>query len=152
MGLSTVSRNRMMLHQDDERRGYLPPRPAPSFNPDWSVLTIFVQRQLKKGGRASHNHCGVRDRIEDIKECGCHSRAGTRCHDQGMAEASETVKLVPDLSNILLTDSDRTGHLPKRSATCFTACDFRGMPSRAFPSLHPRTAAYGSRRATLHPC
>ena len=42
--------------KDGEWMGYLPLRPAPSFNPDWSVLTIFVQRQLQKCGWALHNH------------------------------------------------------------------------------------------------
>jgi hypothetical protein len=61
------------------------------------------------------------------------------------------VKLVPDLIIIPLSDSDRTGHLAKLFDDLL--CRLR-LPKNAAPpvSVHPRTAAYGSRSATLHPC
>src|SRR5260370_27730007 len=41
--------------------------PAPSFSADWSVLTIFVHRQLRKYGRASRNHCVQRTKLKTFK-------------------------------------------------------------------------------------
>ena len=61
------------------------------------------------------------------------------------------VKLVPDLTIIPLSDSDRTGHLPKLFEDVLNRLAAGGA-NRSFPSLHPRTEGYGSRKATLPPC
>jgi len=51
-----------------------------------------------------------KDNNEDIKECGEHTQ---RELASTIKEWLRQVKLIPDLTNIPLSDSDRTGHLPK---------------------------------------
>ena len=63
------------------------------------------------------------------------------------------VKLVPELSNILLIDSDRTCHLPKLFEDVLNRLRLaRGGANGFFLSTHPRMEDYASRRAILHPC
>jgi hypothetical protein len=69
--------------------------------------------------------------------------------DPMISEWKRQASLVPSLTAILLSDSDRTGHLHKLSTRCFAACEVTRIPNRWFLSPQPRTEDYDSLRATL---
>jgi|HubBroStandDraft_6_1064221.scaffolds.fasta_scaffold555716_2 hypothetical protein len=85
-------------------------KPRPSFNADWSVLTIFcalLTAKMPQGVAYIAEQRTTMKTLKSVESILKRELAST------IKEWLRQVKLIPDLTNIPLSDSDRTGHLPK---------------------------------------